>query len=467
MFDIIIRHRKYIERKMYYMKYEILREKYPQFIYQDYKIEQDEENIYLKYFFEIVGASKFEPIITIKKKNFCYSDLQSNIAQNIAFNIGMVEAISYYKAACSKFFIVKCAKLTEEQIEFFQKLIYLGLGEFRYINKIQESYQDFVQIISEGEEFKVESLQEESTDVVIPIGGGKDSIVTLELLKTFSQKRYGFRINIEDVSRECAKIAGLEDEEIIEVTRKIDQKLIELNNQGFLNGHTPFSALVAFLTYFVASIFNKKYIALSNEDSANESNVEGENINHQYSKTIEFENDFREYVKKYICVNGPEYFSMLRPISEIQIAQIFSEFEEYHKIFKSCNVGSKSKPWKWCANCPKCLFAYIILSPFLYKEKLVEIFGEDLYEKENLLQTFIGLCGYAENKPFECVGTYKEIRYAISKTIQNVGSKLPFLLEYYKNNFEIIEEDIFDFYNENNNLPEEFEKILKDKLNME
>ena len=158
---------------------------------------------------------------------------------------------------------------------------------------------------------------------------------------------------------------------------------------------------------------------------------------------------------------------MLRPISELQIAMLFSKIEKYHKIFKSCNVGSKSEPWVWCCDCPKCLFVFIILSPFLYKQRIIDIFGEDLFEKENLLKTFIELCGYSENKPFECVGTYDEIRFAVTKTIQNLElqkEELPYLLKYYKDNFELSNENLLKFYNENNNVPEEFEKILKNKL---
>ena len=446
------------------MEYEMLRKKYPNFIYKDYKIEEDSENIYLKYFFEIEGLEKFNPVITILKKNFKITDLSQNIVQNAVFNIGIVEGISYYKATCSENFIIKCGKITSEQSKWFKKLIYLGLGEFRYINKINVTEDEFVNIVSEGKEYKVEELKSNLEDIIIPIGGGKDSNVTLELTKALPYKRYGFRINLEDVSLKCALTAGLNKDEIIEVKRKIDANLITLNNKEFLNGHTPFSALVAFITYLIGIIFEKKYIVLSNEDSANESNVEGQNINHQYSKTLEFENDFREYVQKFISSNGPEYFSFLRPISEIQIAKLFSELEEYHTIFKSCNVGSKSKPWKWCCNCPKCLFAYIILSPFLYKEKLINIFGEDLYENEKLLKTFIELCGYAENKPFECVGTYKEVRFAISKTITNIKGKLPYLLEYYKNNFEFVDENILEFYSDENNLPKEFEEILRKKI---
>ena len=446
------------------MEYENLSKKYDKFIYQAYKIKEDEQNIYLKYHFKIENLADFHPVLTIVKKDFEWKNLDKDSIKNIAFHIGLIEAMSYWKATCSKNFYIKCGKLEEKQIQWFKKLIYLGLGEFRYKNKIQVSQADFVQIISEGTKFKLEKLENELADCIIPIGGGKDSNVTLELLKETKQKRFGFRINLEPVSQKCAEIAGLKENEIIEVKRQIDSNLLNLNAQGFLNGHTPFSALVAFVSYFTAMSLGKKYIVLSNEDSANESNVKGENINHQYSKTIEFENDFRSYVKQYICPNGAEYFSFLRPISEIQIAKLFSEMESYHFIFKSCNIGSKSKPWKWCCNCAKCLFPFIILSPFLYKEKLVAIFGEDLFAKKILLPTFIELCGYAENKPFECVGTYEEVKFAISKTIQNSNEELPFLLKYYKDHFEILDCDILKYYNENNNLPKEWDEILRKKI---
>ncbi len=285
----------------------------------------------------------------------------------------------------------------------------------------------------------------------------------MDLLKDYRDKSYAFRIGIKEVPMKAAEIAGFSIEEIIEVKRNIDKNVLDLNAKGFLNGHTPFSAMVAFLTYLIAFLTGKKYVALSNEDSANESNVDGEKINHQYSKSLEFENDFRWYAENYLKA-GVEYFSMLRPISELQIAMLFSKLEAYHPIFNSCNVGSKKEPWKWCCNCPKCLFVYTILSPFLYKEKLVKIFGEDLFEKEELLQTFIELCGYGETKPFECVGTYEEIKYAITETMKKIPGKLPVLLEYYNNNFEKSNANLLDYYNENNNLPEEFAKILKGKI---
>ena len=100
-----------------------------------------------------------------------------------------------------------------------------------------------------------------------------------------------FIINPKGANIECARVAGYSDK-IFVVKRVIDRKIIDLNNEGFLNGHTPFSAIVAFTSYLCAYLSGKKYIVLSNEDSANESTVIGTSVNHQYSKTYEFENDF-------------------------------------------------------------------------------------------------------------------------------------------------------------------------------
>ena len=298
------------------------------------------------------------------------------------------------------------------------------------------------------------------TGNLIPVGGGKDSCVSLELLKDMNNNP--FIINPKDVHMKCAYAAGYSDEDIITIKRNLDRKIVDLNKEGYLNGHTPFSALVSFVTYLMAYLTNKRYIVLSNEDSSNESTVIGTKINHQYSKSYEYENDFNNYTKKFFNIDIT-YFSFLRPLKEVQIALLFSEFKKYHKIFKSCNVGSKETPWVWCGKCAKCLFVYIILSPKLYKDELIDIFGKDLYEDTELLPIFKELIGDAKTKPFECVGEIKEVRYALSKTISKLD-KLPYLLEYYKDNYEMVDEPLESNYNDTNNLPKEYEDILKERL---
>lgn len=439
-------------------KYNELRNKYDTFIYDSYEIEELENTTKITYNFIVPSLTQYKPTLEVRKFKI------DSFTKNLIFHIGLVELVSYWKATCSKNVIIKAGYINKEQIEFFKKLYFYGLGELFYTNGITPNYDDFINIKCELKEQNIEIPNYVGNGNLIPIGGGKDSNVTLEIMKSDFEDNLCFIINPKQVTLSCAQTAGYSNEKIVTVKRTIDKNLIELNKQGFINGHTPFSALVAFLSYFNAYITGKKYILLSNESSANESNVDGTKINHQYSKTYEFECDFNEYTKKYFKIDI-KYFSLLRPLSEYQIAMLFSNYEKYHEIFKSCNVGSKKEPWHWCCSCPKCLFVYIILSPFLYKEKLIEIFGEDLFEKEDLLDTFIELTGYGKTKPFECVGTYEEVRYAITKTISKLD-KQPYLLKYYKEHFELenLNKNLENKYNRENNLNPYFENLLKSEL---
>lgn len=452
------------------LEFDKFRSEYKEFYYNSFSLTEDGDTIFLEYDFEIPGLTSFNPKIKILKKNMNFKSIDTVYAKNMAFNIGMIELISYWKCCCSPKIIVKCGFLDNNQINFWKKIYFYGLGELFFTNNIKTDIGSFVNIecLKNDNEFNYKVIEDESDGYIVPIGGGKDSVVTLETLKINKNRDFALIINPKPVTRKCAEIAGLADNNIIEVYRSIDKRLIDLNSKGFINGHTPFSAMLAFVSYFVAYLLSKKYIALSNENSANESNVVGEKINHQYSKSFEFECDFENYASNYL--KAPvKYFSFLRPLNELQIAKIFSKHEKYHLTFKSCNVGSKEKDWIWCCNCAKCLFAYIILSPFLYKTKLVNIFGEDLFEKESLLETFIELTGNGKTKPFDCVGTYEEVNYAISKTIENLeksNADLPILLKYYKNNFGLVDmsEDITKRFNEENNLTEEQSDMLRKEV---
>ncbi len=443
------------------MKYEELKEKYPRFIYRDFSIEEIDEEMLITYHFEIEGLAKFNPVTKIAKKYIINSNVDKSFIEELVFHIGLIEMISYYKATVSKEIIVEAGYLNQDQIDFFKKLIFNGLGEFFHVNNIEVD-DDFVTINAIGQKREYDNSSYIGKGNLILVGGGKDSNVSLKLLKGLDND--AMIQNIKDVTKNCALIGGIDEENIVSIKRTIDPELIRLNKEGFLNGHTPFSSLLAFQSYLVAYLRNRKYIVLSNEESANEGTVIGTKINHQYSKSYEFEEDFQNYVDKYLPI-GMQYFSLLRPISEYQIAMLFSHYKEFHSTFKSCNVGSKENPWKWCCNCSKCLFVYIVLSPFLTSSELIDIFGENLYEKKELLETFQEIIGETGIKPFECVGSYSEAKYAVSKVIQKNEGALPYLLEYYKNTHELdLGSDYEHFYNENHSLPKEFEVLLKEEL---
>lgn len=446
-----------------YNKFLEYRKQYPDIIYHSYDITYNKDIIDITFNFEIPGLINFTPKLQIPKKDF-HIEIDDSFFRNLVFHIGMVELISYFKCTCSPNVIIKAGYLNQEQIQWFENLYYHGLGEFLYVNQIQVEENELLTITCTKDKEEIVVPNYQGIGSLIPIGGGKDSSVTLELLKEQRKENLCFMINPKDVMINCCTAAGFKEEDIIGVKRLLDRdNLAYLRDKGFLNGHIPFSSVVAFISYLVAYMTGKKYIVLSNEASANEATVIGTKINHQYSKTFEFEQNFYEYTKKSFIIDI-NYFSLLRPISEFQIAHLFSKYEIYHNVFTSCNLGSKKEKWEWCGNCPKCLFVYIILSPFLYKDKLMEIYGQNLYEREDLLPTFLEILGYSQIKPFDCVGTYGEARYAVSLLINQL-EELPYLLKYYKDNYPLeLEPDYLTYYNKNHNLPSEFETILKKEL---
>jgi hypothetical protein len=375
----------------------------------------------------------------------------------------LVELISYWKAAGPKEIIIKPFHLDEYQKKWWKNLYFKGLGEFFYLNSIQTTADDFVNIIIESTDIPAKTSFSTENSVIIPVGGGKDSAITMELLSEYNNDNLLLILNPRKACMDTAFATGYNDDRIITIQRTIDPVLLKMNDEGFLNGHTPFSALLAFVSLFSAAITGKKHIALSNESSANEPTVEDSFVNHQYSKSYEFEKDFRNYYLKYIT-EDINYFSFLRPINELQIAKLFSKFSKFHPVFKSCNVGSKTDIW--CGNCPKCLFTYIILLPFIESKKLIEIFGKDILNDENLLHHFNQLIGAAETKPFECVGTIDEVNAVLCETIKNQDGELPFLLEHYKSsaNYEKYKNTDMSFllnnFNNEHFLEERFVEIL-------
>ena len=413
-----------------YEKYLNFRNQFPVFTYESFSVARSEKKISIEFLFVVDEQIKFQPTISIPARSFYKIDELSDEQINLlAFHIGMIELVSYWKATCSPRVVVKPFALSNAQIEWWKKLYFQGLGEFFYVNEIVTNLLEFVTIESVSDIVLKKQKFNLDEKTIVPIGGGKDSVVTLELLRKSNVEIRPMIINPRGATLNCAKIAGFEREEIIEVNRTICPRLLELNAEGFLNGHTPFSAMLAFVSVLTSAITGMKHIALSNESSANEPTVLGQDVNHQYSKSLEFENDFRDYVKNFISEDF-DYYSFLRPFNELKIAEYFSEFPQYHSIFRSCNVGSKDDIW--CCSCAKCLFAYIILSPFIDPQKMIKIFGKNLFDNTMLKHEFNQLIGIEKTKPFECVGTIDEVNTALSLYIQRFPSHTPALIEYYK-----------------------------------
>jgi len=450
-------------------KFNRLRAEYPYLAYDGFDYQYSDSGLRVQFHFSLSGKYAFNPTMIIPSRDFFVEgNINEAYLENILFHIGMVEAISYWKAACPQRLIIRGHSLSNEQIAWWKKLFYKGLGEFLFLNSIQVSQEGLVQIENEqGLPLKTFTPQVEES-AIIPVGGGKDSVVTLEILGR-GKGNLPMILNPREASKATVMKMGLYYDSIVEVNRTIDPALIELNEKGFLNGHTPFSALIAFVSLLAAVLSGRKFIALSNESSANESTIKGSEINHQYSKSIEFESDIRHYIKTYITPEI-EYFSFLRPLNELQIAKLFSEFPGYFDVFKSCNVGSKTD--SWCGKCGKCLFTFIILAPFISQEKLGSIFGKNLFEDEELIPVFGQLIGKAVTKPFECIGTVDEVNAAVQMILKEYRrSELPVLLKYYRESefytryLDFDTGSLLHAFNDHHFLPSSFKTLLRSKIN--
>jgi hypothetical protein len=294
----------------------------------------------------------------------------------------------------------------------------------------------------------------------------------MEALRAAGKDVMAFTLNANGALENAVKAARVEN---IFVERKIDRRLLELKALGFLNGHTPFSSILAVLGVGLAAMFDFKYVAISQERSSNEGNIKylGKDVNHQYSKTLDFENKFREYSRKYLAKNI-EYFSFLRPLYEIQIAEIFSRYPKYFDSFLSCNKSftiaarESGDGSGWCGQCSKCLSVFAMLYPFIGRDETVKIFSKNLFESRELLTVARELLGEGECKPMECVGTFGEMRAAFYLSVKKTVGELPYLLKYFQQSIlpkypkiELQSKKIISSWTDKNNLPKNLAAALK------
>lgn len=385
-----------------------LRRRHPRFAYRACHATVRDNCISFDADFEIEPDLKFRSQITIPyRDNEWLLALGDDVIDNLAFHLGLMEIPSYWKATCSPRITVEAGPLDEVQLTWWQELLIDGLGEFFFTNGVDFTAADFVTIESplgaRNNRRYDGSLKPDR--IMIGVGGGKDSAVTAEILAHEGYQLSCLMLNPTPAALDVVRTSGITEK--IVLSRKIDQRLLDLNQQGYLNGHTPFSAYLAFAGEASGILNDYGRLAVSNERSSNEGNAYflGREINHQYSKTFSFEQKFRQYASAYLS-SSFEYFSFLRPLYELQIAKIFAGLPAYFSAFRSCNRGQKTNTW--CQACPKCLFVYACLFPFVERETLSTIFTEDLFAKPDLVETALELTGVRPVKPLECVGCREE-----------------------------------------------------------
>ena len=318
--------------------------------------------------------------------------------------------VSYFKAAMPGRIHLN-APISQRRARFLERTYANGLGELAFTNQCVHRLSRIRFNGGHAEPDDIASIKQPG--MVIPIGGGKDSLVTVDRMQMAG---YDFRTISVGNSRRIAEVVEALGTEHIRIDRRIDPALFELNRQGAINGHVPISAILASIMTAAATLYGFDTIVMSNERSAEEPNVvvDGVSINHQYSKSLEFERDYSEVVRNEVAPDL-RYFSALRPFSELAIARRFSTLTEYHGVFSSCNSNFRLQDAatdRWCRHCPKCRFVFLALAPFMPRAALTAIFDANLLDMESEHYGYRELLGLEGHKPFECVGEIAECRAA-------------------------------------------------------
>lgn len=405
-----------------------IQEKYNEFIYKDFGYKEDKQNLIIWFDFLIKPNLKFRTEIIIKN----IKKAQIKNIDNLIFHLGLIEMLNYWKLTCAPIISVEAGNLNKKQQSFLKKVIINGMGQYFYENKIDFQKPKFLKITANGNKSAFKPLDKRLNNkrILVPVGGGKDAPVTLKMFQKQKKDIGSFVLNAIKPQKDIIRIAGLKENILVE--RKLDNKLFELNEKGFLNGHVPFSAFLSFLSVLLAGIFDYGTVAFSWEKSANDGNIKykGRWINHQWSKSSEFEKIMQDYVKKYL-LKSMKIYSPLRKLSEIEIIKKFAGLKQYHPFFLSCNNAYKTKnaSKRWCGKCPKCLFVFSALYPFMDKQELIKIFGKNLFQDKKLIPLMEQLIGKRGFKPFECVGTISESKKIIKACIEKEKNNLPIVLK--------------------------------------
>jgi hypothetical protein len=330
----------------------------------------------------------------------------------------LIAGVSYFKAGVPVEIVVESEPLDAATAAFLDQVYLQGLAEFAYQNKLDlRGRIRFPRGKPAHAPAAALNLQRRT---LVPIGGGKDSLVTVEMLKRLGEPATAVWVGESALIAACAQRTGLP---MLNLTRRLAPELFEYNRLGAYNGHIPVTAINSSILVCAAILYGFDAIAFSNERSASEATLEydGQPVNHQWSKSLDFERALREYTASHIAANL-DYFSLLRPWSELAVARAFARESCYDGVFSSCNrnfrIRGERPADRWCGQCPKCHFVFLALAPFVAKPRLLGIFGRNLLDDAALGPGFDALLEFHDHKPFECVGEGRESRAALHALTQ-------------------------------------------------
>ena len=389
--------------------------------------EREQETLTASFHYTFDDREDFTETINfspLKDKNlFPIIRTEKNQIFHLLSQIHIALGVSYYKLFPTKEILVQTSFLNEAQKNFWQEFYLKGLWEFFYQNQIDpRGLAEFSCDASAPLYDQKVALKGEKALVLF--WGGKDSLVTVELLKKQGQQFDLFSFGKDYPLHQLAQLPTEKKRLIIQ--RKIDLPQIQkLLDEGYYNGHVPITGTICFVSLLVAYLYGYQAVITSLEKSADEGNTHycDMEINHQWSKSSEFEKVFQNYINQWIASDFSLY-SPLRKWYEIRIVKEFCQYPQYFHSFSSCNrnfhlVGTKLTGEKlWCWICPKCAFVYTMMRAFLPKEEVIQIFGHDLFSDETLVPLFQELLGISGIKPFECVGTNEEMILAFRLIFQ-------------------------------------------------
>jgi hypothetical protein len=326
-----------------------------------------------------------------------------------------VAGISYYKTAAPEVVVLEAGPRPGPAAAALLEALYSeGLGEFAFVNGLARLPRPRFPAGPPPEPPPSPEPSPAPSRVLVPVGGGKDSVVALEAVRRSGCALALFSVGRSAPMARTARVAGLPH---LVAERRLDPRLGELNRAGALNGHVPITAIVTCVALLTAALRGFDAVAMANERSASSGNLrwDGIEVNHQFSKSFAAERLMRAAAAEQ--GGGVDVFSVLRPASELAIARAFARLEAYHRAFTSCNAIFRLDPARraasWCCECPKCRFVYLMLAPFSDPAHLRAVFGRDLLDEEDQFAGFALLTATGGNKPFECVGEEEESLAAI------------------------------------------------------